>query len=102
VSFRIGFSPEARADLFNLYIYIAEQGFPERAIKYIARIEKFCQGLQTFPHRGQTLDHLRPGLRMVSFERRVAITFEIVAEEVVIFRILYGGRDVDRLLSPDE
>jgi toxin ParE1/3/4 len=101
VTYEVIFNPEARNDLFNLYQFIAERGFPDRAANYIHRLEEFCRTLRTFPQRGTSLDHLRPGLRVVSFERRVSIAFQITADSVVIFRVLCGGRDVENLFSPE-
>jgi toxin ParE1/3/4 len=46
-----------------------------------------------FPKRGARRDDLRPGLRILGFERRAAIALQATAETVVILRILYGGRD---------
>jgi toxin ParE1/3/4 len=53
VSHRIEFSPEALADLLDLYDYIAMRDGPERAIGYIDRIEGCCRNLSAFPGRGE-------------------------------------------------
>jgi toxin ParE1/3/4 len=102
VNYRVVFDKEARADLFNLYYFIADRSSSDRAAAYISRLRKFCLGLQTFPQRGYSMDHIRAGLRIVGFERRATIAFEITTEEVVIFRIAYGGRDIAGLLSSDK
>jgi plasmid stabilization system protein ParE len=52
VEHRVIFSPEAAADLSNLYEYIAKRSGPDRAIGYIARIESYCAGFRFFPERG--------------------------------------------------
>lgn len=91
------FSPEARDDLLNLYRYIAEHSGADRAIGYLDRVEAFCRSLSTFPERGTPRDDLFPGLRVVGFERRVAIAFHIDPGTVTIDRILYGGRDLGLL-----
>jgi toxin ParE1/3/4 len=96
---RVIFSPEAAADLANLYEYIAKQSGLTRAINYIGRIETFCAGLKFSPERGTKWDDLRPGLRIVGFERRVTIAFHVQPAAVVIDRILYGGREVKRALK---
>lgn len=44
-------------------------------------------------------DDIRKGLRVVGFERRILIVFEVDAATVRIGRILYGGRDYQRLLG---
>jgi len=38
------------------------------------------------------------GLRVVGFERRVTIAFEVDDERVTILRIFYGGVDWERAL----
>ncbi len=77
MKFRIVFTPEARDDLVELYDYIAEHGNPERAIAYIERIEKACMSLQTLPNRGTLREDLRRGLRVMGFERRALIAFQV-------------------------
>jgi toxin ParE1/3/4 len=94
VKYRVIFTPEARNDLIQLGGFIAERSSSDRAVRYIKRLRKFCLALQTFPQRGARIDSLRPGLRIVGFEKRVTIAFEIDKENVVIFRTLYGGRDL--------
>jgi toxin ParE1/3/4 len=63
---------------------------------YIERIEKFCMSLQTLPNRGTLREDLRPGLRVIGFERRALIAFRVRSSNVAILRILYGGRSVER------
>lgn len=48
--------------------------------------------------RGTRRDDIRPGLRTVGFERRATIAFKVLAREVVIVRIFYGGRDFESIL----
>ena len=102
MNYRVLFSPQAEEDLTNIYRYIAESGYPERALKYIERIEKFCLGLRTFPYRGRSMDHLIAGMRIVGFERRVQIALQISSESVLILRVFYGGRDLDRAFPVGE
>ena len=93
------FAPEARADLLDLYDYIAARGGAERALVYVERIEAYCRGFATFPERGLRRDDIRPGLRLVGFARRVSIAFQVTAETVTIIRVLYGGRDLTKALD---
>jgi toxin ParE1/3/4 len=98
LSRRIVFSPEAQRDLLELYDYIAVRDGDVHAIRYIGRIEKWCKSLDSFPERGMRRDDIRPGLRVMGFERRVTIAFRVGPAAVTILRILYGGRDVLRAL----
>lgn len=96
--YRISFRPLAEADLFGLYQYIAVESGLDIAAGYINRIEAACMALETFPERGLRRDDIRPGLRLMGFERRATIAFEVTEGEVVIVRVLYGGRDLERAL----
>jgi toxin ParE1/3/4 len=102
VAREVVFSPEAEADLFELYDYIAERSGPVRAIGYVGRIEKYCLGLADSAERGTKRDDLRAGLRIVGFERRVTIAFHVEPDTVTVDRILYGGRDVGRAINKSE
>jgi toxin ParE1/3/4 len=51
---KIVFSPEAKADLLELYDYISARSGAQRALGYIERIERKCRGLSKSPKR-QTL-----------------------------------------------
>ena len=94
----IVFSPEARADLLELYDWVANAASPDAAMAYIERIERFVAGLELAPERGTRRDDIRPGLRTVGFERRLTLAF-LVDEQVTILRIFYGGRDWEGALG---
>jgi toxin ParE1/3/4 len=84
-----------------LYDYI-EQSSPSSAARYVDRIEEFCMKLSLFPERGTRRDEVRPGIRIIGFNRRVAVAFYVRDREVEIARILYGGRDLVRALDEDD
>jgi toxin ParE1/3/4 len=97
-SLELKFRKRARADLFALYEYVADAAGAEIAGSYIARIEDACLSLTTFPLRGTRRDDLAPNLRTIGFDRRVPIAFRTAKDAVTIVRILYGGRDFERIL----
>ena len=49
---KIAFAPEARDDLKERYLFIAEQADGDRAMAYVERIETWCRGFANFPERG--------------------------------------------------
>ena len=98
MAIEVRFRPSARADLFNLYSYIAKRSGRDRAGKYIDRIEAACLRLGSFPQRGTQYDQISPGLRSIGFERRVTILFQVAPGTVQIVRVLYGGRDLKEAL----
>lgn len=62
-------------------------------MRYVERIGRFCGGLATASERGARRDDIRPGLRVVGFERSVAVAFTVDEDAVHIQRIFYGGVD---------
>ena len=86
-------SPEAESDLSGLYEWIADRAGAGVAMDYIERIEVFCSGLDLASERGQARDGIRPGLRIVGFERRVVIAFALLDDTVVILRVFTGGQN---------
>lgn len=93
------FAPEALADLFELYDYIAADSGAERARSYTDRIVTACAKLETFPESGTPRDDLRRGLRMTTYRRRVTIAFHVTATQVVVDRIAYRGRNIAALFE---
>ncbi len=86
-------SEDANADLVALYDWIANAAGATTALSYIERLEDYCIGFDLASERGSVRDDIRPGLRIVGFERRVTIAFMVEENRVVILRIFYGGRD---------
>ena len=97
MAYRIKLLPEAEDDLAAIYTHIRDNGSPDIARGYIQRIRAFLRGFDTFPERGSRRDDIRPGLRMVGFERRVTIAFVVEGDEVIFSNILYGGRQLPDL-----
>ena len=82
---KVVFRAAAERDLAKLYKDIKDsRGEPTLAINYIRRIRSYCEGFAEFPERGTRRDDIRPGLRIVGFERRVAIVFTFDADHVRI------------------
>ena len=95
----VEFAPEAVTDLQSLYDWIERAAGPETAFGYISRIETFCRGMAFGAERGRSRADIRPGLRIVGFERRVTIAFTVTETRVLILRLFYGGRDWERLFE---
>lgn len=93
------YAPEAQADLLHLYEQIATAADPVTAMRYLDRIEAFCATFDYSPKRGTRRDDVRPGLRIIGFERRVTVAFTVETAQVVFLRFFYGGRDWERLIE---
>ena len=99
MKYTIRFSSKSEADLLALYDYIATDSGDDRALAYVQKIRNFCLTFQTFPERGARWSVAGAEIRVVGFERRVSIAFQIASGQVVILRILYGGRDIVNALG---
>lgn len=66
-------SPGAKADLQWIYDTIEAATDPATALHYVGRIAAFCQRLEHGGERGSRRDDVRPGLRVVGFERRITV-----------------------------
>ena len=71
MSYTVVFTPEAEAQLIELYGYIAAKASPEIAAHFTDGIVTYCESLSTFPARGNRRDDIRPGLRVTSYRKRV-------------------------------
>jgi toxin ParE1/3/4 len=91
----VTFAPDARDDLKELFDFIAADAGSVVARDYIAKIHGYCFGFDLFPERGMLRDDMRPGLRLVGFQRQATIAFTVQEDRVLILRIFYGGRDVN-------
>ncbi len=87
------FTPEASDDLERLYDRVAAAAGTLVADRYVERLRSWCKGFEFGGTRGQRRDDIRPGLRVVGFERRVAVAFYVDDTTVVILRVFYGGRN---------
>ena len=62
-------------------------------MSYIERLEAWCLGFDLASERGHARNDIRPGLRIVGFERRVIVAFTVDEDRVVFLRVFYGGQD---------
>ena len=97
--YEVDFLADAIHDIDALFCYIAEENSLEIAARYLARIERFCFSLQTFPLRGTAVAGEVAGLRRMGFERRVTILFKVEEKRVEILLILYGGQNLEPVLE---
>jgi toxin ParE1/3/4 len=100
-TYTVIFSPEAEEQLASLYRYLAAEASPKIAEKYTDAIVTYCEGLTTFPYRGNCRDEIRPGLRITNYKRRTAIAFEVGEEFVSIIGIFHGGQDYETIPQTD-
>jgi plasmid stabilization system protein ParE len=71
------------------------------AAAYLARLRIWFEGFAFAGERGTRRDDVRPGLRLIGFERRATAAFTVDASRVVFLRVFYGGRDLEAALWED-
>jgi plasmid stabilization system protein ParE len=97
---RVVLDAAARDDLREIFYSIAERADVNTAKRYTSRLRAYLNRLDQFPMRGRTRDDLYEGLRIIGFERRVAIAFVVRGPKVLILRLLYGGQDLEAAFDP--
>jgi plasmid stabilization system protein ParE len=100
--FRVAFAPRAEADLKGFFDHVRSRSGEARARDTIAKLHAHCLGFDRFPERGVRRDAIRHGLRIVGFKRQATIAFTVRGRDVVILRVIYGGRNVDAVLAEGE
>lgn len=90
---RVALAPEAGDDLIELYDWIAGRASPQVAMAYLERVKVFLDGLSLGSERGHLRSDVRPGLRVVGFERRLTVAFTVDEDTVTVLRVFAAGRD---------
>ena len=88
---RLGFAPEALADLREIASYIADD-YPDRAITFVVELERKAAEAASRPLSFRERADISPGLRSAPHGRYL-IFFRVVGDEVRIIRIIHGARD---------
>lgn len=101
VSYTVEFSLKAVGQIEALYEYIAAEASPLVAQRYTQAIVDYCEGMQTFPHRGTLRDDVRPGLRVTNYKGSAVIAFAVDDATMVvsILGVYYGGQDYESALQ---
>jgi toxin ParE1/3/4 len=99
MSYRVEISAPAHNDLVDVREWIMSETNAETAEQYIDRVKARLGRLTDFPNRGTPRSDLAPGLRTLSFERRLIIAYRVELEIVRIVRVVDAKRDLRRLFN---
>ena len=92
-------SPEAEADLDQIWDYITkESGSPAAAKRVVTSITDRFFLLATHPALGRRRDDLRPGLRSFVVGSYI-ILYIIQSDDVLIVRVFHSRRDIKRIFD---
>lgn len=93
---------DAEHDVEDLYGYIAEFDSPQNADNVLERLLEVTESLAAFPERGSQPKELRSlGIqeyRQVFF-KPYRVIYRVIGEQVVVYVIADGRRDMQTLLS---
>jgi toxin ParE1/3/4 len=93
-------SPQARADLDEIWNYYLRVASKDTAEKITRGIGNVIAALEAHPLAGRLRDELRPGLR--SFAASPHVIFYRVANDVPeIIRVLDGRQDIEDIFAGD-
>ncbi len=103
-TYSVIYSPEAKNDIKDIYSYIAfELLVPGTAESQVNRIRKTIRSLDLMPSRNPIVDWepwKSMGMHKVPVDNFVAFYIvDSTALTVTIIRIVYGGRDIQRMAS---
>jgi len=90
-------SPEAEADLDELWYYVATNGSVDTADRLADSITTRFFLLGTHPRAGRHRDDLRSGVRLFPVGEYV-ILYRVDGNDVLIQRVVRGSRDIEALL----
>ncbi|NML60682.1 type II toxin-antitoxin system RelE/ParE family toxin [Massilia sp. RP-1-19] len=102
-SYTVVFTPEAEQHLAELYRYMSQKSSAGTAHRFTMAIVDYCAAMDEFPHKGMRREDIRPGLRIINYRGStvIAIAVDDLAR-VTIIGIVYGGRNYEALLRPDD
>jgi toxin ParE1/3/4 len=69
------------------------------ALFFVERVEAYCLAFDLAAERGTRRDDIRPGLRVVGFERVLALAFTVDDGSVTFLRIFQAGRNWQSLFD---
>ncbi len=91
---------QAHQDIKDIFDWVvSESNYPSIAENLVNRIYARCETLGEFPLKGRARNDLLQGLRILSFERKAVVAYRVLADEVEVTNIFYGGRDWEVIIS---
>jgi toxin ParE1/3/4 len=100
--FDVVLTPDAERDLDNLHSYIATYDSLENADRVLDRLLEVAESLSRNPERGSVPKELRSlGIQEYrqTFFKPYRVIYRVVDEQVVVYLITDGRRDMQTLLA---
>jgi len=94
----INWSPEALADLSEIWNYYAKVAGRHAADKIAREIDEACRLLEDHPFAGRARNEVRPGLRSIAANPYV-VFYRVTNDVAETVRVLDGRRDLDEIFT---
>ena len=92
-------SPEALADLSDIWTYYVRVAGRDTANDIVRGIDRACKRLGNHPYSGRERNKIRPGLRSVVARPHV-VFYRVTRDEIAeIVRVIDGRRDIDEIFG---
>ena len=99
-AYKLTWSPEAEADLLEIWQFGASRFSTDTADTHLRDIHHAADRLTLFPMKSDEREQLRPGLRSIVVYPTV-VFFRIQGEEIEIARVVDGRRNFAAFFSSD-
>lgn len=93
----IRISPRARADLIEIWNYIADDS-QANADAFVDKLYETIESLGRHPGSGRRRDELAPGIQSFPYGRYM-IFYRVVTSSIEIVRVLHGARDIENIFE---
>jgi toxin ParE1/3/4 len=93
-------SPEAEADLDEIWFYIATNGTVDAADRFVDALTRRFFLLASHMRAGRARDELEAGLRAFPVGDYLVL-YRIEGDDVLIVRVVRGSRDLDPLFDEE-
>lgn len=93
-------SPQAEADLVEIWLYGVREHSPSDADRYLREIYTACTRLRDWPYSGRVRFEIAPNVRSISVPPHVAF-YRVTDSAIEIVRVLHGRRDFETIF-PEE
>ena len=100
-SYSVVLTDDAKADLQDIYDYVADYDAQLKADQLLQKLEKLVESLKSFPERGAVTKELRDlGIREYRevYYKPYRVIYRTTGKTVAVYLVVDGRRDMQSLL----
>ena len=87
--------PRAQNSIKKIANYISEEGYPETALRFVDRLEKFINSLPNYPDKYQKSRHkafAKKSFRQVPFVKNYIIVYKVIDNVLYVYNVIHASR----------